>query len=93
VGLRRTGLGAALLIGGPIAAIVGFGLVGAGIANILPVLFSSTGRAGGGAAGFARRAGAGLHGLRPRRGGRAQTPPLRLDPSSVANDSIISRTI
>jgi len=29
---------------------VGFGLVGAGIANIIPVLFSSTGHSGGGAA-------------------------------------------
>ena len=52
-GLAATGLGAALLIGGPIAGIVGFGLVGAGIANIIPVLFSSTGHAGGGAAGSA----------------------------------------
>jgi len=49
-GLAATGLGAALLIGGPIAGIVGFGLVGAGIANIIPVLFSSTGHSGGGAA-------------------------------------------
>jgi hypothetical protein len=103
-GLPATGLGAALLIGGPIAGIVGFGLVGAGIANIIPVLFSSTGHAGGGAAGSALAAVAtpgylgflagpmliglaaehlGLRGalglvcvaLRPRRGGRAQTPP------------------
>ena len=49
-GLAATGLGAALLIGGPIAGILGFGLVGAGIANIIPVLFSSTGHSGGGAA-------------------------------------------
>jgi len=49
-GLAAPGFGAALLIGGPIAGIVGFGLVGAGIANIIPVLFSSTGHSGGGAA-------------------------------------------
>ena len=52
-GVAAAGLAAGLSIGGPTAAIAGFGLVGAGIANIVPVLFSSAGRAGGGAAGSA----------------------------------------
>lgn len=47
------GLGAALLVGTPLAAIAGFGLVGLGIANIIPVLFSTAGRACGTAAGAA----------------------------------------
>jgi hypothetical protein len=51
--LAAAGLGAALLIGTPIAAIAGFGLVGLGIANIIAVLFSSAGLAGGAAAGSA----------------------------------------
>src|SRR6266446_6191957 len=47
------GLGAALLINAPPAAIVGFALVGLGISNIIPVLFSSAGRVGEVAAGSA----------------------------------------
>ena len=47
------GLGAALLIDAPPAAIVGFALVGLGISNIIPVLFSSAGRVGEVAAGAA----------------------------------------
>jgi fucose permease len=43
--LAAAGLGAALAIGRPIAAIVGCGLVGAGIANVIPVLFGNAGRA------------------------------------------------
>src|SRR5713226_7980648 len=45
------GLGAALLIDAPPAAIAGFALVGLGISNIIPVLFSSAGRVGEVAAG------------------------------------------
>ncbi|HEV8438863.1 MAG TPA: MFS transporter [Methylomirabilota bacterium] len=41
------GLGGALLIGAPIAAIVGFGLVGLGVANVIPVVFSAAGRIAG----------------------------------------------
>ena len=51
--VAAVGLGAALLIGTPLAAIAGFGLVGLGVANIIPVLFSTAGRAGGTAAGAA----------------------------------------
>src|SRR5713101_909720 len=47
------GLGAALLIDAPPAAIAGFALVGLGISNIIPVLFSSAGRVGEVAAGSA----------------------------------------
>jgi MFS family permease len=47
------GLGAALLIDTPLAAVVGFGLVGLGIANVIPVLFSAAGQAGGNSAGSA----------------------------------------
>jgi fucose permease len=42
--LAAFGLGGGLLIGTPFAAILGFGLVGLGIANIIPVLFSAAGR-------------------------------------------------
>ena len=42
--LAAVGLGSGLLIATPTAAIVGFGLVGLGIANLIPVLFSATGR-------------------------------------------------
>ncbi len=45
--LASGGLGAALLIDSQPAAVVGFGLVGLGIANIIPVLFSAAGQAGG----------------------------------------------
>lgn len=38
------GLGFGILIGVPLPAIIGFGLVGLGIANIIPVLFSAAGR-------------------------------------------------
>ncbi|MBI3800531.1 MAG: MFS transporter [Deltaproteobacteria bacterium] len=42
--LAAVGLGAGLLSGQPLTAILGFGLVGLGIANIIPVLFSIAGR-------------------------------------------------
>lgn len=41
------GLGGALLIGDPLAAVVGFGLVGLGLSNAIPVLFSAAGRVPG----------------------------------------------
>jgi len=45
--LAGAGLAASLLIGHPSAAIVGFGLVGLGVANLVPILFSAAGRAPG----------------------------------------------
>ena len=42
--LAAFGLGSGLLIGTPFAAIIGFGFVGLGIANIIPVLFSAAGK-------------------------------------------------
>ncbi len=41
------GLGLGVFIGEPLAAVVGFGLVGLGIANIIPVLFSAAGHVRG----------------------------------------------
>ena len=41
--VAAVGLGGGLFIGRPFAAIIGFGLVGLGIANIIPVLFSAAG--------------------------------------------------
>jgi MFS family permease len=51
--LAAVGLGSGLLIGEPITAILGFGLVGLGISNIIPVLFSAAGRIHGIQAGTA----------------------------------------
>ena len=51
--LAAMGLGGGLLIVTPTAAIVGFGLVGLGIANIIPVLFSAAGKIQGMQAGTA----------------------------------------
>jgi len=45
--VAAAGLGGALLLGRTPAAIVGFGLVGLGIANVIPVLFSAAGRVPG----------------------------------------------
>jgi Na+/melibiose symporter-like transporter len=45
--LAAGGLGLGVLIGEPLIAIVGFGFVGLGIANIIPVLFSAAGRVRG----------------------------------------------
>ncbi len=47
------GLSGALLLGTPLAAIFGFGLVGAGIANVIPILFGAAGRIAGISAGTA----------------------------------------
>jgi hypothetical protein len=51
--LAAAGLAVALLIGQPAAAIAGFGLVGLGIANVIPILFSAAGRVRGVPAGTA----------------------------------------
>ncbi len=51
--LAALGLGSGLLIATPTAAIAGFGLVGLGIANIIPVLFSTAGKIEGMSAGTA----------------------------------------
>lgn len=45
--LAAVGLGGALLLGTPLAAIVGFACVGAGFASIVPVVLSAAGRAPG----------------------------------------------
>jgi hypothetical protein len=45
------GLGVALLVGHPLAAIIGCGLVGCGMANVVPVMLSAAGRASSLAAG------------------------------------------
>src|SRR5439155_1073941 len=47
------GLGGALLVGAPAAAVVGCGLVGFGISNVIPVLFSAAGHVRGIQAGTA----------------------------------------
>ncbi|WP_224248541.1 MFS transporter [Hyalangium gracile] len=51
--LAALGLGAALLLHHPVAALVGFGCVGLGLSNLIPVLFSAAGRQRGSAAGVA----------------------------------------
>ena len=51
--LAAGGLAAALLLASPWAALVGFGLVGLGLANVIPILFSSAGRVPGVPAGTA----------------------------------------
>jgi fucose permease len=45
--LAAVGLGAALVVARPLAGIVGCGLVGLGIANVIPVLFSAAARVPG----------------------------------------------
>ena len=45
--LAGAGLAVSLFIGHPAAAILGFGLVGLGVANLIPVLFSAAGRTPG----------------------------------------------
>jgi len=44
--LAASGLSIALLVGQPAVALFGFGLVGLGVANLIPVLFSAAGRTG-----------------------------------------------
>jgi hypothetical protein len=41
--LAAAGLGAALLVGHPVAGVIGFGLLGAGLAGIAPQVFSAAG--------------------------------------------------
>jgi MFS family permease len=45
------GMGAGLLLGQPVAAIIGFGLLGVGLASIIPVVFSAAGNQPGTAPG------------------------------------------
>ncbi|ADO70601.1 MFS transporter [Stigmatella aurantiaca] len=45
--LATGGLGAALLLHHPVAALIGFGCVGLGLSNLIPVLFSAAGRTPG----------------------------------------------
>lgn len=51
--LAAAGLGAALLVGNPLAAMLGFGCAGLGLANLIPVLFSVAGQVPGVSAGTA----------------------------------------
>ena len=51
--LAAVGLGVGLLIGRPVAAIIGFGCVGLGLSNLIPILFSAAGRTPGVNAGTA----------------------------------------
>lgn len=45
--LAAISLGTALLVGHPLAAIVGFGCLGLGLSNLIPLLFSAAGRTPG----------------------------------------------
>ena len=45
--LAALGLGAGLVIATPVPAIVGFGMVGLGVANMIPILFSAAGKTQG----------------------------------------------
>ena len=45
--LAAVGLAAALLRGTAVVSLIGFGLVGLGVANLIPILFSAAGRAPG----------------------------------------------
>ncbi len=51
--VAAVGLAVALVIGRPIAGIIGCGLVGVGISNVIPILFSAAGRVPGIQAGTA----------------------------------------
>jgi uncharacterized protein GlcG (DUF336 family) len=51
--VAAVGLGVALAIGDPRVAVLGFGAVGFGIANVIPILFSAAGRVPGVNAGVA----------------------------------------
>ncbi len=46
-GLAALGLGIALLVSQPVAAVVGYGCVGLALANVVPILFSAAGRVPG----------------------------------------------
>jgi fucose permease len=45
--LAAAGLAVSLLLGHPVVAVAGFGLVGAGVANVVPILFGAAGRVAG----------------------------------------------
>jgi len=45
--LAALGLGVALLVAQPVAALLGFASVGLGLANIVPILFTAAGRTPG----------------------------------------------
>jgi hypothetical protein len=45
--IAALGLGAALLVGHPLAALIGFACVGLGLANVVPVVFATAGRVPG----------------------------------------------
>lgn len=51
--LAAAGLGGALLLHQPVAALVGFGCVGLGLSNLIPVMFSGAGRLPGTSPGVA----------------------------------------
>jgi MFS family permease len=51
--LAGGGLAISLLVGHPATALLGFGLVGLGVANLIPILFSAAGRTPGIEAGTA----------------------------------------
>ncbi len=51
--LAALGLGVALLIDNPLVAIVGIGIMGFGIANVIPIIFDAAGTKGGGPTGTA----------------------------------------
>lgn len=51
--LAACGLGTALLLHHPVAAVIGFGCVGLGLSNLVPVLFSAAGRMPGSTPGVA----------------------------------------
>jgi len=50
--IAALGLGVALVLGSPWAALVGFGCVGLGLANVVPLAFSAAGRVPGVSPGF-----------------------------------------
>jgi hypothetical protein len=51
--LAAVGLGLGLLAGTPLAGVAGWTLLGAGLANVVPITFSAAGHLGGGPAGVA----------------------------------------
>ncbi len=46
-GLAAAGLGIALVVGNPVAALIGFACVGVGLSNVVPVVFSAAGQTSG----------------------------------------------
>lgn len=60
------GLGFGLVVPAPVATVAGFTLLGAGLAPVIPLVFSAAGNVGGGARAMGRR--------EPRRGDRRSRP-------------------